>query len=61
MFQRNKNSYKIVAVCTNGDKKGRYTFIEDYDENWDTIAERMFYNEFGVNPTEMKIESRERI
>lgn len=61
MFQTNKNSYKIVAVCRNGDKEGRYTFIEDYDENWDTIANRMFYDEFGVTPTEMEIESRKRL
>lgn len=61
MFQTNKNSYRIVAICTNGDKEGRYTFIEDYDENWDTIAGRMFFDEFGVNPTEMRIESRERL
>ena len=61
MFQRNKNSYRIVAICTNGDKEGRYTLIEDYDNNWDTIAEQMFYNEFGVNPTEMRLESRERL
>ena len=45
MFQTNKNSYRIVSVCRNGDKEGRYTFIENYDENWDTIASQMFYDE----------------
>ncbi len=61
MFRRNKNSYKIVAICTNGNKKGKYTFTEDDDENWDTIAEKMFYDEFGVNPTEMEVKSRKKI
>ena len=61
MFNRNKNSYRIVAVCKNSDKEGRYTFIDDYDEDWGTIASRMFYDEFGVSPTKMAIETRERI
>lgn len=61
MFQTNKNSYRVVVICTNGDKEGRYTVIEDYDDNWDTIAEQMFFNEFGEKPTEMRVESRERI
>lgn len=61
MFQTNKNSYEVVVICKNGDKEGRYTIIEDYDENWDTLASQMFYDEFGINPTEMKVISREKI
>lgn len=61
MFQKVKNNYRIVAVCTNGDKKGRYTFTESYDDDWSEIAERKFYEEFGVNPTRMSVESREKI
>ena len=61
MFQRNKNSYRIVAVCRNGVQEGRYTFIEGYDEDWFTIASRMFYVEFGINPIEGHLISRERL
>ncbi len=61
MFQQAKYSYRITAVCTNGDKEGRYTFVQNYDDDWGEIAEQLFYDEFGVNPTEMKIESRERL
>ena len=61
MLQTNKNSYRVIVVCRNGEKEGRYTFIEDYDETWETIACQMFYDEYGVNPTEMKIESREKL
>ena len=61
MFQRNKFNYKIVATCTNGDKKGTYTFIENYDENWDEIAASMFKDEFGIEPTCMEINSREKV
>jgi hypothetical protein len=61
MFQRNKNSYRIVAVCTNENKVGRYTFIDDYDSDWSEIASQMFYDEFGVYPTKMRKESSERL
>ena len=61
MFQRNKNSYRIVALCKNEDKEGRYTFIEDYDEDWGTIASQKFYDEFGVYPVEVELESREKL
>lgn len=60
MFQRNKNSYRIVAICTNGDKEGRYTFIET-DDDWGRIAKQLFCDEFGVEPTRMKLESSERL
>ena len=61
MFQSNKDSYEIIAVCKKDDKEGRYTFIEGLDENWSDIAESMFYDEFGEYPTEMSIESREKL
>ena len=61
MFQTNKNSYEIVAVCKKGDKEGRYTFIEDYDDNWSDIAEEMFYDEFGEYPTSSTLESRRKL
>lgn len=61
MFQSNKNSYEIVVVCKSGYKEGRYTFIEGPDENWSDIAEGMFYDEFGEYPTDMSIESREKL
>lgn len=61
MFQSNKNSYRIVAVCKNGDYEGRYSFIENHDEDWGTIAEGMFYDEFGVASTETYLESRETL
>lgn len=61
MFQRNKFSYKIVAYCTNGDKEATYEFIESYDATWSDIASDMFYDEFGIRPTRMKLESRERL
>ena len=61
MFRKVKNNYRIVAVCTNGDKEGRYTFVESYDDDCGSIAEEKFYDEFGVNPTRIKLESREKI
>ena len=61
MFQRSKTNYRIVAICTNGDREGKYTFIENYDEHWGTIAEQMFYDEFGIKPTRMQLESREKL
>ena len=57
MFQTNKNSYQITAVCKNGEKEGRYTFIEGPDTDWGEIAKQMFFDEFGVYPTEMRKES----
>lgn len=61
MFQTNKNSYVIVAICSNGEKVGRYTFTEGPDDDWSEIANKMFYEEFKIDATEMRIESREII
>ena len=33
MFQSNKNNYNIVAECSNGEKTGIYSFVENYDEH----------------------------
>ena len=61
MFQRNKNSYRVVVFCKNGDKENRYTFIEDYDDDWGEVAKQKFYNEFGIYPNEMSLEVREKL
>ncbi len=61
MFQRNKNNYRIVAECTNGDKIGRYTFIDGPDDDWGEIAAKMFFDEFGVKPTLIQMISREKL
>ena len=61
MFQRVKNSYKNVAVCRNKENEGRYSFIENYDDDWGEIAESKFREEFGVNPTHIELESREKM
>lgn len=61
MFQKVKNNYRVAVVCRQGDKEGRYTFTESYDDDWGEIAKRMFYEEFGVNPAEVSIISRERL
>lgn len=60
MFQQNKNNYEIVATCKNGDKEATYTFIENYDECWDEIAESLFYDDFAVKPTSIKLISRKK-
>ena len=61
MFQKVKNNYKTVAICRNGKNEGTYTFIESYDDDWSTVAASMFYKEFGIEPTEMSLKSREKI
>lgn len=61
MFRKVKNNYKTVAICKNGDKEGTYTFIESYDDDWSTVAATMFFKEFGIEPTEMHLKSREKI
>lgn len=61
MFQRVKNSYQVTAICKNGDKEGTYTFVESYDDDWGDIASSKFYDEFGVQPNEMSLISREQI
>lgn len=61
MGLRAKNSYRDVAVCRNKEKEGRYSFIENFDDDWGEIAEAKFREEFGVNPTQIEIESREKI
>ncbi len=61
MFQTNKNSYQIIAVCTNDEKEGRYTLIQGPDDDWGEIAEKMFFDEFGVYPTEVRQESIEKL
>ena len=61
MFQRVKNNYRDVAVCRNNEHEGRYTFIESYDDDWGEIAEAKFRDQFGENPTEVSLESREKI
>ncbi|MDD2434836.1 MAG: hypothetical protein PHO63_01125 [Bacilli bacterium] len=39
-------------TCKNGDKVGVYTVIEDEGSDWSELASKMFYNEFGIYPTE---------
>lgn len=56
-----KNNYKVVVICSNGDKKGRYSFVENYDDDWSLIAEDKFYDEFAIKPTKCELESREII
>lgn len=58
MFQRNKNSYEIVAECSNSQYSEEYTFIVDYDDDWGEIAEELFYDDFEVNPTRTCLISR---
>lgn len=61
MFNRVKNNYRDVAVCSDAENEGRYTFIESYDDDWGEIAERKFEEEFGTKPTRISLESREKI
>ena len=60
MFQRNKNSYIIIARCSNGDKESTYEFVEEYDEYWGEIAKELFLADFGIEPTSMTLVSREK-
>lgn len=57
---KTKNTYRDVAVCTDGKNIGRYTFTEDYDDDWGEIAERKFEEEFGTKPNNIELESREK-
>ena len=50
MFNRVKNNYRDVAVCTDGKNEGKYTFTESYDDVWSDIAEKKFEEEFGTKP-----------
>ena len=61
MFNRVKNNYRIVAVCSNGDNEGRYTFIQSYDDDWGEIAAEKFEDEFGKKPREIRLVSRETV
>lgn len=61
MFQRVKNNYEDVAVGRNGDKEGRYTFTESYDDDWGEIVKEKFREEFGENPREVELESRRKV
>lgn len=61
MFQRNKNSYEIVAECSNGEYTEEYSFTVDYDDDWSDIAEELFYDDFGVNSTRTRLISRNTI
>lgn len=58
MFQRNKNNYEITAECSNNQHNEEYTFTVDYDDDWGEVAEELFYDDFGVNPTRIRLISR---
>ena len=60
MFQKNKIDHRVTVTCRNGDLVATYSFKEDYDENWWDIAKQMFYDEFGVYPTETNRDSYEK-
>ena len=61
MFNRVKNNYRDVVVCSDGENEGRYTFTESYDDDWSEIASQKFEDEFGTKPNRMSLESREQI
>ena len=61
MFNRVKNNYRDIAVCTDGKNEGTYTFIESYDDVWSDIAEKKFEEEFGTKPNSSTLISREKI
>ena len=61
MFNRVKNNYRDVAVCSDGEHEGRYTFTESYDDDWSELAAEQFEEEFGTKPNSMTLESREKI
>lgn len=61
MFNRVKNSYCDVVVCSDGENEGTYTFTENYDDDWGSIAKRKCQDEFGTEPSSIKLESREKL
>ena len=61
VFNRVKNNYRIVAVCSDGEHEGRYTVIAGYDDVWDELVAQKFREEFGTEPTRWTRESIEKI
>ena len=61
MFQRIKNNYAIVSECSNDQHTEKYSFTISYDDDWGTVAERHFYDAFGVKPTRINLLSRKKL
>lgn len=57
MFEKSKISHQYTVTCKNGDKTGTYTFIASPDDEYGQIAERMFFDEFGIYPNEIRRDS----